>query len=169
MDRRALIRMTTLGSVALLAACGGAGVGSTSRVAPSRAGSSRGVLDVARANDLNSFLRAVETAGLTEQLSGAGPYTLFAPTDAAFRAARVSPTGDRETLRRVLGYHVVPGHVSSSFMTGLDMNHLTATGEALNVNGQGGRIRVNDASLVRADLEAGNGVVHVLDRVLTPA
>jgi uncharacterized surface protein with fasciclin (FAS1) repeats len=163
MHRRAFIRMTTLGSVVLLSACGGAGVGGPTPGAPSR-----GVLEVARANDLNTFLRAVESAGLSEQLSGDGPYTLFVPTDAAFRAARVSPTGDRETLRRVLGYHVVPGHVSSSFMTGLDMNHLTATGGTLNVNGRGGSIRVNNANLVRADLQAGNGVVHVLDRVLTP-
>ncbi len=164
MDRRAFIRMTTFGSVALLAACGGTGGGTLTANRPAS-----GVLEVARANNLNSFLQAVETAGLTEQLSGDGPYTLFAPTDAAFRAARVSPTGNRESLRRVLGYHVVPGHVSSSFMTGLDMNHLTATGQSLNVNGRGGGIRVNNANLVRADLQAGNGVVHVLDRVLTPA
>jgi uncharacterized surface protein with fasciclin (FAS1) repeats len=168
MDRRLLIRMTTLGSLALLAACGTA-PGGTATLGGSSGGPSRGVLDVARANDLNTFLRAVETAGLTEQLSGSGPYTLFAPTDAAFRAARVSPTGNRDSLRRVLGYHVVPGYVSSSFMSGMDMNHLTATGETLSVVGRGGAIRVNNANLVRTDLQAGNGVVHVVDRVLTPS
>jgi uncharacterized surface protein with fasciclin (FAS1) repeats len=167
MNRRHLLRLLPIAGLVALAGCGT----STAPALPSRAAQApdRGVLDIARANDLNAFLRAVETAGLTDELSGNGPFTLFVPSDAAFRAARVSPTGDRETLRRLLAFHVVPGHVDSSFMAGLDMNHLTSAGQILNVDGRSGGIRVGGANLVRRDLQAANGVVHVVDRVLRPA
>jgi uncharacterized surface protein with fasciclin (FAS1) repeats len=67
-----------------------------------------------------------------------------------------------------VGYHVVPGLVSVAFMDGFDVNHLTATGDALSVDGTAQPIRVDGARVVRADLEARNGVVHLIDRVLAP-
>jgi uncharacterized surface protein with fasciclin (FAS1) repeats len=161
MDRRHMLTLTALGGLAFLAGCGGGAPGGGTMRGTS------GVLDVARQNDGGAFLRAVQTAGLTDQLSGDGPYTLFVPNDAAFRASRLP--SDRDALRRVVAYHVVPGMVNSSFMTGLDMNHLTSTGDTISVNGTGAGIRVNTANVVRADLGARNGVVHVIDRVLIPA
>lgn len=157
MDRRHFLVLSLFGA---LAGCGGSGGGGT------MTGSS-GVLEVARGQNAGLFLRAVATAELTEQLSGDGPYTLFVPTDAALRAA--GTPRDREAARALVGHHVVPGLVSSDFMTGMEMNHLTAAGDTLNVDGTGGRIRVAGASVVRADLPARNGVVHIVDRVLTPA
>jgi uncharacterized surface protein with fasciclin (FAS1) repeats len=165
MDRRTFL--TIGGGMAALAALAGCGA-PTGEPRPV-ATRGRGVLDVARSNGLTSFVRAVETAGLADHLSGSGPYTLFAPTDAAFRTAGVSPTGDRDALRRLVAYHVVPGQVGSSFMSGMDMNHLTSTGAALRVDGRGGGVRVNEANALRLDIEAANGVVHVIDRVLRPA
>jgi uncharacterized surface protein with fasciclin (FAS1) repeats len=167
MERRQLVFLLAgMGAATLLAGCGGGGTAAGLRpVAADR----RGVIEVARANDLGSFVRAVETAGLTNELSGAGPFTLFAPSDAAFRAAGVSPTGNRDTLRRLVAYHIVPGQVGSSFMAGMDMNYMTSTGDPLNVNGRGSGIRVNQASILRADIEAANGVIHVVDQVLRPA
>lgn len=167
MNRRTLLSIALFGGAGMLAGCGG--------TASPTASDRNGVLAVARSNGTATFLRAVEAAGLTDQLSGTGPYTLFAPTDAAFRAlppgrlnALLAPSG-REDLRAVVGYHVVPGMVTSSFMDGMDVNHLTAAGGALNIDGTGGGIRVDGAGVVRRDLEADNGVVHVIDRVLTPS
>lgn len=153
-----------LAGAAWLAGCTDAG--RTGLTGFSAAGPSAGVLEVARASGATAFVRAVAAAGLEEELSGSGPYTLFVPSDAAFRAAGLSPTGDGEALRRIIGYHVVPGQVGTSFMRGMQMNHLTSAGETLAIDGRGDAIRVNDARIVRQDIAAGNGVVHVVDRVL---
>jgi uncharacterized surface protein with fasciclin (FAS1) repeats len=133
-----------------------------------------GVLSVARNAGLSTFVRAAETADLAEELSGEGPFTLFAPTDAAFAAL---PAGrmnslmrpaNRDELRRLVGYHVVPGMLTSAFLLGRDVNFTTSAGTPLTVDGTSGRLRVNGAAVTRADIEAGNGVIHVIDRVLTP-
>jgi uncharacterized surface protein with fasciclin (FAS1) repeats len=167
MNRRRILQLAAPAvALAALAACG-APVAQPGR--PVARGGGSGVLEVARTNNLTSFVRAVETAGLTDRLSGDGPYTLFVPDDSAFRAARISPTGNRDELRRIIAYHIVPGQVGSSFMTGMNMNHLTSTGNTLNVDGRGAGIRVNQANVTRRDLLAANGVIHVVDRVLRPA
>jgi uncharacterized surface protein with fasciclin (FAS1) repeats len=166
MDRRTALRILSLGAAGLgLAACAAGG-------AARRAGP--GVLTTARNAGLDTFVRAAEAADLAEELSGEGPFTLFAPSDAAFRAL---PSGrmnslmrpaNRDELRRLVNYHVVPGMLTSAFLSGRDINFTTAAGTALNVDGTSGRLRVNGAAVTRADIEAGNGVVHILDRVLTP-
>lgn len=164
MDRR-LAALTLLAGMAWLTGCTGTGqpgpVGIADRV---RAG---GVLEVAQGAGASAFVQSVAVAGLEEELSGSGPYTLFVPTDAAFRAAGVSPGGDGEALRRLIGYHVVPGQVGTSFMRGMEMGHLTSSGETLSIDGRSQTVRINGASLLQQDLVAGNGVVHVIDRVLT--
>ncbi len=151
--------LASLAAALALAACGGQGG------APRPGGP--GVVGVARSSGLNRFARAVETAGMTEVLSGAGPFTVFAPTDRAFAAANLDAL-DRDALQRVIAYHVVPGQLTEDFLTGMDVNHTTLLGSSLNVDGSGPGLLVNGASVVRADLAASNGVVHSIDRVLTP-
>ena len=145
------------GAAVALAGCGGGGN------APAVAGGT--ILSVARDNGLKRFLRAIEDAGLTATLAADGPYTVFAPTDRAFAAADLPR--DAEGLRAVMAYHIVPGMFTSDFLTGVDVNYTTLKGTSLNVDGTGG-LRVNDAAIVTPDLGASNGVVNIIDRVLTP-
>ena len=152
MHRRAFV---TLAAALALAACAGDGTGGGDTV-----------LDVARANGLTAFLGAVRSAGLADTLAGDGPYTVFAPSNRALAAAGLP--GDPEALRRFLAYHVVPGSFTTDFLGGVDVNYTTAAGSSLNVDGTGGALRVDRATVISPDLIAGNGVVHVIDRVLDP-
>jgi uncharacterized surface protein with fasciclin (FAS1) repeats len=165
MHRRRLLHLTLMGCGALVAGCAGGGTSLRS---------TSGVLDVASENGAATFVRSVSAAELTDRLSGTGPYTLFAPSDAAFRAlppdrlnALLRPA-NREELQSLVGYHVVPGLVTSDFITGLEVNHLTSTGATLAVDGTTQPIRVAGARVIRTDLPAQNGVVHIIDRVLAP-
>lgn len=164
MRRRHFLRLVTLGSVtALVNGCGRGGA--TGGVGSGGAGPGSSVLSVARANGAGDFLRAVEAAGLTETLSGPGPFTVFAPSDRGFGGR--SRFGDAEQARALVAYHVVPGTFTSDFLAGVDVNYTTLTGASLNVNGMDG-LRVNGATVTRADLAASNGVVHIIDQVLAP-
>lgn len=163
MDRRSFAFIALVGATWLAGCTGGGTTGQAGFIAT---GTSRGVLETARANGATAFVQAVGTAGLEEELSGSGPYTLFVPTNAAFRAAGVSPGSKSEALRPLIGYHVVPGQVGTSFMRGVEMNHLTSSGETLGVDGTAEGIRINDARIVAPDIVADNGVIHVIDRVL---
>lgn len=154
-----------LASAAWLSGCTSAGRGGMSVFSGTPPSSS--VLEVARASGAAAFMQAVESAGLEEELSGSGPYTLFVPTDSAFRTAGISPGSDKERLRRIVGYHVVPGQVGTSFMRGIEMNHLTSAGEPVSIDGRADTIHINNARILRQDMEASNGVVHMIDRVLT--
>lgn len=119
----------------------------------------------------STLVQAVTAAGLVETLQGTGPFTVFAPTDDAFAAL---PSGlldkllleeNREVLVAILTYHVVVGKVTSAE---------AATGSAATIEGSnieltvGNGIQVNGASVVLADVEASNGVIHVIDQVLLP-
>ena len=120
---------------------------------------------MARANGATGFVRAVEAAGLTETLSGPGPFTIFAPAD---RAIGGRPRfQSREQAQALIAYHVVPGTFTTDFLAGVDVNYTTLTGRGLNVDGVDG-LRVNGVSVIRADLDAENGVVHIIGGVLTP-
>lgn len=160
MRRRTSVTWMILGLAGLaLAGCGG-GTG------PARpAGPGHTVLDVARENGLNDFVAAVDSAGLTATLSGPGPYTVFAPTDRAFGWRRF---GDAEATRKLVSYHVVPGTFTTDFLSGADVNYTTLNGKPLTVDGTGAGLRVDGASVVTADLVADNGVVHIINQVLTP-
>jgi uncharacterized surface protein with fasciclin (FAS1) repeats len=161
MRRRAFLSALGTGAALGLAGCGG-GARPTGA-----ARSGPDVLGVARANGMARFARAAETADLGDALAGAGPFTLFAPTDRAFAASDAGRLrGD--PLRRLVAYHVVPGQLTSDFLEGRDVNHTTLLGSGLNVDGSGGVLRVNGAAVTRADLMAANGVVFAIDRVLTP-
>jgi uncharacterized surface protein with fasciclin (FAS1) repeats len=158
MNRRNALGLLAAGLA--LTACGGG------NRAPSAAGGSN-VLSVARSNGMTRFVRAVDAAGMTEVLSGPGPYTLFAPTDRAVAASNLGRL-DGEDLQRVLAYHIVPGLLTDDFLEGIDVNHTTLLGSSVNTDGTGAALTVNGAGVVRANLPASNGVVYSIDRVLAP-
>ena len=123
------------------------------------------------AGSFETLLTAVDAAGLGETLADGGPFTVFAPTDDAFAAL---PQGtvqglldDPPALARVLTDHVVPGRITSAQITG-DSEQKTVEGSVLKIAVNGG-VTVNDATVIQADVEAENGVIHVIDRVLIPA
>ena len=121
------------------------------------------IVETAReAGTFQTLLTAVDAAGLGETLADGGPFTLFAPTDAAFAAL---PQGT--ALARVLTYHVVPGRITSAQITH-DSEQKTVEGGLLRL-AVNGSVTVNDATVIQADVEAENGVIHVIDRVLIPA
>jgi uncharacterized surface protein with fasciclin (FAS1) repeats len=131
---------------------------------------------VAVAVDAGSFttlLAAVKAAGLVETLQGVGPFTVFAPTDAAFAQL---PAGtleallqDKEQLKAILTYHVVPGRVTAAEVTGMGRARpRTVNGQALDIRVEEGKVRVDGATVTAADVHASNGVIHVIDRVVLP-
>ena len=124
----------------------------------------------AAAGQFNTLVSAVQAAGLADTLKGDGPFTVFAPTDAAFAklpAGTVeSLLNDKEKLAQILTYHVVPGKVMSSDVTTGAV--ATVQGQSLNVVVDGGAVKVNDAQVVQADVLASNGVIHVIDTVVLP-
>ena len=118
-----------------------------------------------------TLLTAIDAAGLGETLAGEGPFTLFAPTDDAFAVLPPETVSglleDPSALARVLTYHVVPGRITSAQITH-DSEQTTVEGGLLRI-AVNGAVRVNDAHVIQADIEAENGVIHVIDRVLIPA
>ena len=128
---------------------------------------------VATAQEAGTFttlLAAAEAAGLVETLQGEGPFTVFAPTDDAFAAL---PEGtveglleDTEALTAILTYHVVPGAVMSGDLTD-GMTAETVNGAEVTFT-VGDTVMVNDATVTTADIEASNGVIHVIDAVIMP-
>ncbi len=127
----------------------------------------------ADAGSFTTLLAAAEAAGLVETLKGEGPFTVFAPTDDAFAAL---PEGTVETLLMpenkdqlvdILTYHVVSGAVMSGDLSD-GMEAEAVNGGTLTIMTEGG-VMVNEANVVTADIEASNGVIHVIDAVLLPA
>jgi uncharacterized surface protein with fasciclin (FAS1) repeats len=122
------------------------------------------------AGSFQTLLRALEVAGLTDTLKGAGPFTVFAPTDEAFarlpKADLDALLADKEKLAKVLTYHVVPGKVMAADVTKLS-SATTVEGSALSIDTTQG-VRVDDANVVQTDIAASNGVIHVIDRVVLP-
>jgi len=122
---------------------------------------------------LSTLDTAVKAAELDDDLSGTGPFTLFAPTDAAFAALPAGVLSDlldplnQATLQELLLYHVVAGEVDSATAAGL-ATATTLQGDALIVDAVGGELYLDDARVVGADFLADNGIVHKLDKVLTP-
>ena len=128
------------------------------------------------ASDAGSFstlLAAADAAGLVETLKGEGPFTIFAPTDEAFAAL---PEGtveelllpeNKDQLVSILTYHVIPGKVMSSDIAGQELMVETVEGAEIDVNATDG-VTVNEATVVQADIEASNGVIHVIDAVVMP-
>lgn len=134
------------------------------------------IVDVAASNpDFSILVAAVQQAGLVDTLSGTGPFTVFAPTNAAFEAALADLGLTQEQLLaspdlgKILTYHVLPARVGSADITG-PTSPETAEGSALDVTVEGGEVKVGagGATVVQADVEASNGVIHAIDAVLIP-
>ena len=125
----------------------------------------------AGAGSFTTLVAAVQAAGLVDTLKSAGPFTVFAPTDDAFAklpAGTVeSLLADIPKLTKILTYHVVAGAVKSSDIQGV-MHPATVEGSTLTIDPTDG-VKVNDATVVTADILADNGVIHVIDTVLIPA
>lgn len=123
------------------------------------------------AGSFSTLVKAVQAAGLVDVLSGEGPFTICAPTDEAF-AKLPSGTIDslmknREQLASVLKYHVVAGRHPSSEVARLK-SVTTLQGGSLPVTTRGKDVMIGDARVIRADVEASNGIIHVVDKVLIP-
>lgn len=134
---------------------------------------SKDIVDTAvEAGTFTTLVAAVEAAGLVDTLKGEGPFTVFAPTDEAFAALPEGTVEDLllpeniDQLTAILTYHVVPGKVMSTDLTN-DMNATTVQGSDVNIMTEGG-VTVNGANVVTADIEASNGVIHVIDAVIMP-
>jgi uncharacterized surface protein with fasciclin (FAS1) repeats len=120
-----------------------------------------------------TLVTAIKAAQLEDTLRGIGPYTVFAPTDAAF--AKLPPGAlddllkpeNRDKLRAVLLHHVVAGKVMSSQAMAMDSAH-SLNGTVLTLENREGRLYVSDAAVELADVEASNGIIHVVDTVMLP-
>ena len=124
------------------------------------------------AGTFNTLAKALTAAGLVETLKGAGPFTVFAPTDAAFAklppAALDALLADKAKLTAVLTYHVVPGAVMASQVVGLS-EAATVQGGKVTIKVVDGKVMLNGGTTVTAtDIKAKNGVIHVIDTVLIP-
>ena len=135
---------------------------------------SKDIVDLAAGNDnLKTLVAAVKAGGLVDVLKSDGPFTVFAPTDQAFAAL---PEGTLESLLKpenkdqlasILKYHVVAGKVKSSDLSN-GQKAATVQGEKVGVSIKNGKVKIDDAQVVMADVEAKNGIVHVIDKVILP-
>ncbi|SEA52507.1 fasciclin domain-containing protein [Rubrimonas cliftonensis] len=132
------------------------------------------IVEIAAGNaDFETLVAAVQAAGLVDTLKGEGPFTVFAPTDAAFAklpdgtVANLLQPENREQLVAVLTYHVVPGRVMSADLAGKTLSPETVQGSTVDIDATSG-VTVDGASVVMADIVASNGVIHVIDTVILP-
>ena len=132
------------------------------------------IVEVAvEAGSFNTLVAAVQAAGLAETLQGEGPFTVFAPTDSAFAKLPAGTVeallADKAKLASILTYHVVAGKVTAGdIVKAKGATPTTVNGQALDVAVRGGKVYVNGAQVVSADVAASNGVIHVIDTVLLP-
>ncbi|MCE0733076.1 fasciclin domain-containing protein [Halomonas sp. G15] len=137
-------------------------------------GMKKDIVDTAvEAGQFETLVAAVQAAGLVETLKGEGPYTVFAPTDEAFAAL---PEGtveslleeeNRDQLQAILTYHVVSGKIMAEDAMAAD-SATTVQGQDLTITTMDGSVMINDATVIQADIETSNGVIHVIDSVLMP-
>ena len=147
-------------------------------VAPSKAAepaaATKDIVDTAvAAGSFKTLAAALQAAGLVDTLKGKGPFTVFAPTDEAFAKLPKGTVEDllkpenKAKLTAILTYHVVPGAVKSAQAMTLS-SAKTVNGKALTLKVDGGALHVDSAKVVTADIEASNGVIHVIDTVVIP-
>ena len=135
---------------------------------------SKDIVDTAvEAGSFTTLVAALQAAELVDTLKGDGPFTVFAPTDAAFAAL---PEGtldsllepeSQETLQGILTYHVLPGKVMSADIAGQTLAPTTVQGTTVAIDATDG-VTINGANVVTADIETSNGVIHVIDAVILP-
>ncbi|MCS7300352.1 MAG: fasciclin domain-containing protein [Fimbriimonadales bacterium] len=129
------------------------------------------IVDIAvQSGKFNTLVQAVQAAGLVETLSGQGPFTVFAPTDEAFaqipQETLQAVLANKEQLTAILTYHVVPGKLMAADVARSSQLQ-TVQGQSITVSTEGG-VRVDDANVIQTDIEADNGVIHVIDKVIMP-
>lgn len=153
-----IVAIVTLSATALLQAC------ATGSAPASIADTT------SRTAQLSTLNKLVADAGLTETLRTSGPYTLFAPSDEAFKAVPAKTmaelSANKELLKSVLTYHVVPGKLMAAEVKSGNLK--TVQGANVALARSGGFVTVEEAMVTQADIPASNGVVHVIDRVLMP-
>ncbi len=132
------------------------------------------IVDIAASNgNFDTLVAAVTAAGLVDTLKGDGPFTVFAPTDAAFAALPAGTVDslllpeNKDQLVAILTYHVVPGAVTSDQLAGQRLSVATVNGANVHIDGTNG-VKVEDSNVTTADIIASNGVIHVIDSVLLP-
>jgi len=129
------------------------------------------IIDTAvEAGSFSTLATALTEAGLVDTLKGDGPFTVFAPTDEAFAKLPedqlAAILADKELLTSILTYHVVSGKVMAADVTGME-SAPTVQGQSLKISSASG-VQIDNATVVQADIEASNGVIHVIDTVLVP-
>lgn len=168
---KSLFKAVSLSTALLI---GTAGLAAPSFATEQKTKASADIVDTAvAAGEFKTLAAALQAAGLVETLKGKGPFTVFAPTDAAFAKL---PAGTLDTLLRpenkaqlvsILTYHVVPGKVMSKSLAGKKLEANTVQGTTVAIDGTNG-VRVDGARVTQADIAASNGVIHVIDTVLMP-
>lgn len=136
---------------------------------------SKDIVDTAvEAGSFNTLVAAVQAAGLVDALKGEGPFTVFAPTDEAFAKLPAGTVDsllkpeNREQLVSILTYHVVPGKVMAGDIAAKSIAAETLQGQSVQIDALGASVTVDAATVIAADVEASNGVIHVIDTVILP-
>jgi uncharacterized surface protein with fasciclin (FAS1) repeats len=147
------------------------GVAQISTAAPA---AKKDIVDTAvAAGQFKTLTAAIQAAGLADTLKGAGPFTVFAPTDAAFAKLPAGTVDNllkpenKEKLVAILTYHVVPGRVTAAQVSKMT-EAKTVNGKSVTIHADGGKVMINDATVTKADIMCSNGVIHVIDTVLIP-
>jgi uncharacterized surface protein with fasciclin (FAS1) repeats len=140
-----------------------------------RAADPKDIVETAvEAGSFKTLAKALAAADLVVTLKGAGPFTVFAPTDEAFAKLPAGTLEDllkpenKSRLQRILKYHVVPGTVTAADVVKLQ-SAKTASGDTLKIAAGGGVVTIDQARVVKTDIPASNGVIHVIDSVVLPA
>lgn len=124
------------------------------------------------AGNFKTLVKLVQEAGLVDALRGDGPFTVFAPTDQAFaklpKASVEALLKDKEALKQVLLYHVVSGQVTSDKVVNLK-SAKTLQGSNIRISTSKGKVKINNATVTKADILCTNGVIHVIDTVILPS
>ncbi len=148
-------------------------IGTIALAAP-KDSASKDIVDTAvAAGSFQTLAKALQAADLVDTLKGPGPFTVFAPTDEAFAKLPAGTLDDllkpenKEKLRAILTYHVVPGRVTAAKVVALS-SAKTVNGQEMKITTMGGNVMVNNAHVVKADIPASNGVIHVIDTVILP-
>ncbi|MFT5449192.1 MAG: putative surface protein with fasciclin (FAS1) repeats [Gammaproteobacteria bacterium] len=159
------IKTTLLSAVACFALVGAVHAGDYGK---------KDIVDTAAsAGSFGTLVAAVKAAGLVDTLKGPGPFTVFAPTDAAFAKLPAGTVemllepANRDKLVAILTYHVVPGKIMAGDIAGKKTSVQTVQGENIDVDAMDG-VMINTATVTSADIEASNGVIHVIDTVIMP-
>ena len=165
-----MYRLTTLTAFVAIAAFAVAALGPAASARPREQGT---IVETAvAAGQFKTLATLLKRAGLVATLQQAGPYTVFAPTDAAFKRVPKSTLkallNDKSKLRAVLLYHVVVGKVTAAKVVKLSSAR-TANGKSIRIRVAGANVFANSSKVTKADVMASNGVIHVINRVLIPS